>query len=140
MFWNEWKINFPIFSFWALSQLKIRRLPPPLKSCLTSITSWKIWNVLNRMGKIMKKFSDFYFLSSAKFHRKLGWWHHKNNQKITITRKIKIGKFLNLIFLSIQLISDLVLSWEKDRWSLNQHPHQWHRFDVCYWNVLKCMR
>ena len=62
------------------------------------------------MGKIMKKFSDFYFSS---YHRKLGWFFHKNDTKMTITRKIKIGEFWNLVLLSIQPIADLSSKFEK---------------------------
>ena len=49
----------------------------------------------------------FIFRVIAKFHRKLGWWRHKNDQKITLTRKIKIGKIWNLVFRSIQPILNL---------------------------------
>ena len=58
-----------------------------------------IRNVLNRTGKTIKKFSDFYFLS---YHRKLGWFFQKNDTKMTITWKIKIGKIWKLVLLSIE--------------------------------------
>ena len=48
---------------------------------------WKMWNVLYRMGKILKKIYDIYFSSYGVIL----------STKIIITRKIKIG---NLVFLS----------------------------------------
>ena len=46
--------------------------------------TWKIDNRLNRKKNQILDFSDFYFSS---YHRKLGWWRHKNYTKMTITRK-----------------------------------------------------
>ena len=57
-------------------------------------------NVLNRTGKIIKKFSDFYFSS---FREKITENWGDDAIKMTITRK-KIG---NSIFPSIQPIADL---------------------------------
>ena len=59
-----------------------------------------MWNVLNRMKKWIKKFSNFYF---SCYREKF----IETCTKMTITRKINIGKIWNLIFLSIQPISDL---------------------------------
>ena len=79
-------------------------------------------SVLNRTGKIIKKFSDFYFSS---YHRKLGWFFfQKNDTKMTITRKIKIGEFWNLVLLSIQPIADLSSKFKKlkkKNWILIPH-------------------
>ena len=52
-------------------------------------------------------FAIFVFQVIVKIHRNLRWWRHKNDTKMTITRKIKIGKIWKLIFLSIEPISDL---------------------------------
>ena len=48
----------------------------PLKKWL-----WMVRNVLNRTGKIIKKFPDFYFSS---YHRKLGWFFQRNYTKMAL--------------------------------------------------------
>ena len=63
--------------------------PPPPKRIASKKWLWMVRSVLNRTGKIIKKFSDFYFSS---YHRKLGWFFHKNDIRMTIIQKIKIGK------------------------------------------------
>ena len=73
--------------------------PPPSKRITSKKWFWMVRSVLNRAGKIIKKFSDFYFSS---YHRKLGWFFQKNDTKMAITQKIKIGKIWKLIFHSIQ--------------------------------------
>ena len=82
----------------AVSHLRTWRPPPTLKSGRLKKWLWMVRSVLNRTGKIIKKFSDFYFSS---YHRKLGWFFHKNDTKVTITRKTKIGKIWNSVFLPI---------------------------------------
>ena len=52
-------------------------------------------------------FQFLFFELSWKVHRKLGWWRYISNQKMSITRKIKIIKIWNLICLSIQPIPNL---------------------------------
>ena len=42
----------------------------------------------------------------------MGWWRHKNDTKMTITRKIKIW---NLVLLSIQPIADLSSKFKKEK-------------------------
>ena len=68
----------------ALSQLKICRPPPSLVISLL----WMMGSVLYSMGKIIKKFSGFFFGLSLK----IGVIFSGNYTKMTITRKIKIGK------------------------------------------------
>ena len=82
-------------------------LPPPLRS---GENFMKGAECAEQNGKIIKKFSDFYFSS---YHRKLGWYFHKNDTKMTITRKIKIGENWNLVFLSIQVIANLSSKFQK---------------------------
>ena len=94
-------------------------LPPssevsPLKNWL-----WMVRSVLNRMGKIIKKFSNFYFSS---YHRKLGWFFQKNDTKMTIARKIKIRK---LVFLSIQPVSEIPCKLKKNNLKF------WNLFEKC---------
>ena len=74
---------------WLIFLISHILISPPLKSGRLKKWLWKVWSVLNRTGKIIIKFSDFYFSS---YHRKLGWWRHKNDTQMTIIRKIKIGK------------------------------------------------
>ena len=87
----------------ALSQLRICRPPP---SILISLL-WMMGSVLNSMGRIIKKFSYIYFSSyREKFIE--NWRFLEQKWRImTITRKIKIGKIWNLIFLFIQPIAVL---------------------------------
>ena len=76
-------------------------------------------NVLNRMGKIIKKILRFLFFElSRKIHRKLRWWRHKNDHN----SKINIGKILNLIFLSIQPIAVNLTIWKKCILMLHDTP------------------
>ena len=101
--WSKMGNNKPIMSL--NTSMSLNTLNAPLSKIITSKKSLlMVRSVLNRTGKIIKKFSDFYFLS---YHWKLGWFFQKNDTKMTITQKIKIRY---LIFLSIQLIRHL--SWE----------------------------
>ena len=75
------------------------QIPPSLKSGGNFMKGAEC-----RTGKIMKKFSDFYF---ASYHRKLGWWRHRNDTKMTTTWKIKIRIIWNLAFLFSQPIAVL---------------------------------
>ena len=78
--------------------------PPPLKSGQTLKTSWKMWNALNRVGKIIKKNLRYsFFKLSRNFIENWG----DDVTKMTITWKIKNRKIGNLVFLSIQPIPDL---------------------------------
>ena len=43
----------------------------------------------------------------------MGVMTSQNDTKLTITRKIKIGKIFNLVFLSIRLIADLSCKFQK---------------------------
>ena len=80
----------------ALSQGTTSR-PPPLSGLIP--LSWKMRNWLNRIRKILRKILRFLFFElSWKIHHKLGWWRYKNDQKMTTTRKIKIGKIWNIFF------------------------------------------
>ena len=73
-----------------------KQIPPP--SVLIPL-SWKMRNWLNRIRKILRKILRFLFFElSWKIHHKLGWWRYKNDQKMTTTRKIKIGKIWNIFF------------------------------------------
>ena len=93
-------------SLTAFSQLlTCRQKVIPSKRITSKKLLWMVRSVLNRTGKIIKKFSDFYFSS---YHRKLGWFFRKNDTKMVITRKIKIVEFWNLVLLSIQLIADIL--------------------------------
>ena len=74
--------------------------------------TWKIGNRLNRKKNQISDFSDFYFSS---YHRKLGWFFHKNDTKMTITREEKIGEFRNLDLLSIQPIANLSCKFKKKK-------------------------
>ena len=58
----------------AVSCLRTCRHPPPLKSGGLKKWLWKVRCVLNRTGKIIKKFSDSYFSSNR---RKLGRFKKK---------------------------------------------------------------
>ena len=71
---------------------------------------WKVRSVLNWTGKIIKKFSNFYFLS---YHRKLGDFFTKKTISKNKNRK-------NLVFLSIQPIADLSSKLKKINFEENQ--------------------
>ena len=79
----------------VFSQLRICRPPPPSVWSGFYGSCAMCWNERKINFHI---FQIFIFQVIVKFHRKLEWWRHKNSQKMTITRKIKIGKTLNLIF------------------------------------------
>ena len=104
---NHNKLHITI-NFMVVSCLRTCRPPPPQKW-------WPQKGVMKGAkfaelkGKINKKILRFYFSS---YHWKLEWFFHKNVAKITITRKIKIGKIWNLVFLSIQPIADLSSEFE----------------------------
>ena len=70
-------------------------------------------NVLNKMGKIIKENSDFYFSSYRKILSKIEVMTSQNDTKMTITRKIKIVKTWKLVFPSIQPILDYSCKFEK---------------------------
>ena len=83
----------------ALPQLRMCRPPSP-----------QFWSIFmkdaqrNGLNRIKNQFSDFYFLSyREKFIKNWG----DDVTKMTITRKIKIRKIWNFIFISIQPIPDL---------------------------------
>ena len=81
---------------------------PPLPSVLILLL-WKMRNVLNRMKNNFPIFMILIFRVIVKNSSKIGiqkW------SKMNITRKIKIGKILNLIFLSIQHIPHLSCKFE----------------------------
>ena len=72
--------------------------PPPLPSVLIRLL-WMMGCVLYRMGKIMRKFTDFYFSSyRVNFIENLQFLEQKR-WKMSITQKIVIGKDWNLVFL-----------------------------------------
>ena len=75
--------------------LPITDMQTPLPPSLLISLLWIMGSKLYGMGKIMKKFSYLYFSS---YHRKLGWWRHKNDTKMTISRKMKIRKIWKLVF------------------------------------------
>ena len=76
-------------------------------------------NVLNRMGKIIKKILRFLFFElSRKIHRKLRWWRHKNDHN----SKINIGKISNLIFLLFQPIAVNLTIWKKMYFDVAWYP------------------
>ena len=85
--------------------------PPPPQKWRIKKWLWTVRNVLNRTGKLIKKFSDFYFSSYCeKFIE--NWRFLEQKWRImTITRKIKIGKIENLIFLFIQPCAVLSLNF-----------------------------
>ena len=107
--WSQNRVFYePKITFLAFSHLRTYTEPPPPSVVVETL--WKVRSVLNRTGNIIKKFSDFYF---SIYHRKLGWFFHKNDTKMTITRKIKIGKIWNFVFISTQPIADLSSKFEK---------------------------
>ena len=78
--WDPWNLTNK-FSCIRMSQNK--RLihkevhaDPPLRNDPIKKWLWMVRNVLNRTRMWIKKFSDFYFSS---YHRKLGWFFHKND-------------------------------------------------------------
>ena len=89
---NLFSSNFSPFPFFVQKKQKLE--------FVQYLRFFPLLSVLYSMGKIMKKISDLYF---STYHWKLGWWRHKNDTKITITRKTKIGKIWNLVFLSIEI-------------------------------------
>ena len=64
-------IHAPVMSIRAFSQLRTCRPPPSLPSVLIRFLRM-MWNVLNRMKKLMKKFSNFYFSSYREISSKIG--------------------------------------------------------------------
>ena len=73
---------------------KDMQTPPPLSSLLIRFL-WMMRNALNRKGKIIKKFSDFYFSSYDHFCDVITPIF---DEFFTINREKKIGEFLYSIF------------------------------------------
>ena len=85
-----------VFKFKGPVPRNDKQIPSP--SVLIPL-SWKMRNWLNRIRKILRKILRFLFFElSWKIHHKLGWWRYKNDQKMTITRKMKIGKIWYMVF------------------------------------------
>ena len=97
-----------IIRFLGFFSLKDMQTPHPPSVLIRFL--WMMGSVLYSIGKIMKNFSSLYFSS----YRKLVWWCHKNDTKMSISRKIKIGKIRNLVFLPIQPIADLSCKIKKN--------------------------
>ena len=87
-------------TFSSLFSTKDMQTPPPLSVLIRFL--WMMRCELNRLEKKnnAKILRFLFFELSWKIHRKLGWWRQKNDQKMTITRKIKIGINLKLGFSS----------------------------------------
>ena len=84
---------------------------PPAPSVLIRFL-WMMRSALNRIKNGTQFFPIFIFRVTVKTSSKIRVTTSQNDQKVTITRKIKIGKFWNLIFLSILPISDLLYKFE----------------------------
>ena len=80
--WKQWtysKARAYLINIYWLCHNDGHADPPSSKVSLLRKWLWMVRSALNRTGKIIKKFSDFYFLS---YHRKLGWRRHKNDHNL----------------------------------------------------------